>query len=63
MARIACVPTDFPGADWRNLPDVSVRLPCGTTTNRLQYGFKDATGRKMVCSCQDTALNTKKRKR
>nr|CAD7438851.1 unnamed protein product [Timema bartmani] len=56
-ARIASIPTAS-GSDWRDLPNVVVRLSDGSYTNKLQYLFHDRkNGRsptgalRGVCSC------------
>nr|CAD7458370.1 unnamed protein product [Timema tahoe] len=56
-ARIASIPTAS-GSDWRDLPNVVVRLSDGSYTNKLQYLFHDRknghspTGAlRGVCSC------------
>ncbi|XP_050512373.1 DNA (cytosine-5)-methyltransferase PliMCI [Diabrotica virgifera virgifera] len=52
-ARMSHIPT-YPGADWRDLPNISLTLPDGTKTFILQYPYK--TGKKKgskggVCQC------------
>ena len=50
-ARIKHIPKIL-GADWRDLPNISVRLRSGRTSNKLRYPYIDAkTGRPCVCSC------------
>lgn len=48
----------FPGSDWRDLPNIEVRLSDGTLTKKLRYTFHDkkngrsSTGAmRGVCSC------------
>ena len=59
QARIAFIPTK-PGSDWRDLPNVGVRLKDGTMSNKLRYTHDDlrmgksATGAfRGVCSCAE----------
>ncbi|KAJ8934705.1 hypothetical protein NQ318_008503 [Aromia moschata] len=54
-ARITQIPT-YPGADWRDLPNITVKLNDGTLTNVLRYPYrtkkqnKDESPRG-VCQC------------
>ncbi|CAG0886916.1 unnamed protein product [Darwinula stevensoni] len=57
VARIMHIPTT-PGSDWRDLPNISVRLSDGTYTKKLIYAWEDkkngrsSTGAmRGVCSC------------
>lgn len=38
-ARMSQIPT-YPGADWRDLPNISVKLNDGTMTNILRYTYR-----------------------
>lgn len=38
-ARMSHIPT-YPGADWRDLPNISVKLSDGTTANILRYPYR-----------------------
>ncbi|XP_051011932.1 LOW QUALITY PROTEIN: DNA (cytosine-5)-methyltransferase 1 [Acomys russatus] len=56
-ARMRHIPL-FPGSDWRDLPNIEVRLSDGTLTKKLRYTFHDrkngrsSTGAmRGVCSC------------
>lgn len=56
-ARMRHIPL-FPGSDWRDLPNIEVRLTDGTLTKKLRYTFHDkkngrsSTGAmRGVCSC------------
>ena len=57
-ARIAFIPTK-PGSDWRDLPNIVVRLKDGTETVKLRYTHEDKNGRasddskRGVCSCSE----------
>ena len=42
------------GADWKDLPNISVKLPDGTTTHVLQYPYNTKRDEKLrpgVCHC------------
>lgn len=56
-ARMRHIPL-APGSDWRDLPNIEVRLSDGTMARKLRYTFHDrkngysSTGaRRGVCSC------------
>uniref|UniRef100_A0A8D8QQ36 DNA (cytosine-5)-methyltransferase n=1 Tax=Cacopsylla melanoneura TaxID=428564 RepID=A0A8D8QQ36_9HEMI len=56
-ARIKYIPTQE-GADWRDLPNLEIKLDDGTITNKLQYNYPDkkngtsSTGAlRGVCAC------------
>lgn len=58
-ARMRHVPL-APGSDWRDLPNIEVRLPDGTTTKKLRYTHSDkkngrsSTGAlRGVCTCAE----------
>uniref|UniRef100_A0A3B3T402 DNA (cytosine-5-)-methyltransferase n=2 Tax=Paramormyrops kingsleyae TaxID=1676925 RepID=A0A3B3T402_9TELE len=58
-ARMRHVPL-APGSDWRDLPNIEVRLPDGTTTKKLRYTHLDkkngrsSTGSlRGVCTCAE----------
>lgn len=38
-ARMSQIPT-YPGADWRDLPNITVKLSDGTMTNILRYTYR-----------------------
>ncbi|CAH0549085.1 unnamed protein product [Brassicogethes aeneus] len=55
--RISQIPT-YPGADWRDLPNISIRLSDGTKTNALRYPYRakkqkasDGSANRGVCQC------------
>ena len=53
MERLKYIPKTF-GADWRDLPNISVNLPDGTTTHALRYPYntkRDGKVRPAVCHC------------
>ncbi|CAG9855238.1 unnamed protein product [Phyllotreta striolata] len=59
-ARISQIPT-YPGADWRDLPNIKLRLPDGNVTQELKYTHwtkKQSSGEKAkgVCSCVETGV-------
>lgn len=39
-ARMSLIPTE-PGADWRDLPNVVVKLSDGSFTDKLKYNYHD----------------------
>lgn len=56
-ARMSYIPT-APGSDWRDLPNITIRLSDGTFTNKLRYEFDDLKNghnsngsRRGVCPC------------
>jgi DNA (cytosine-5)-methyltransferase 1 len=51
--RIRRIPLE-PGSDWRDLPNIAVRLKDGTLTEKLVYSYKLKNENKLtgVCSCQ-----------
>lgn len=58
-ARMRHIPL-FPGSDWRDLPNIQVRLRDGVIAQKLQYTFHDmkngysSTGAlRGVCSCAE----------
>ena len=57
-ARISFIPLT-PGSDWRDLPNIVVRLKDGTETVKLRYTHEDRNGRSAnddmrgVCSCAE----------
>ncbi|XP_014661569.1 PREDICTED: DNA (cytosine-5)-methyltransferase 1-like [Priapulus caudatus] len=58
-ARMRHIPL-APGSDWRDLPNVSVRLPDGTMTKKLRYTHSDKKNGKSdngelrgVCACAE----------
>lgn len=58
-ARMRHIPL-APGSDWRDLPNIEVRLRDGTSTKKLRYSHSDkkqgrsSTGAlKGVCSCAE----------
>ncbi len=58
-ARMRHIPL-APGSDWRDLPNIEVRLRDGTTTKKLRYthfdkkNARNGTGAlKGVCSCAE----------
>ena len=53
LERFKYIPKTF-GADWRDLPNISVQLPDGTTAHKLRYPYKtlrDNKTRPAVCHC------------
>lgn len=55
-----------PGSDWRDLPNMEVRLQDGTTTKKLRYTHSDkkngrsGTGAlRGVCSCAEGMFHTR----
>uniref|UniRef100_T1H9D1 DNA (cytosine-5-)-methyltransferase n=1 Tax=Rhodnius prolixus TaxID=13249 RepID=T1H9D1_RHOPR len=56
VARIAHIPT-LSGSDWRDLPNIVVRLSDDTYTQKLQYTHRDKNNKigiyRGVCSCAD----------
>jgi DNA (cytosine-5)-methyltransferase 1 len=55
LERIRNIPT----TDWRDLPNISVKLDDGRVTKKLDYPYKKVDGSVGVCSC---SLSTKERK-
>ena len=55
LERIRNIPT----TDWRDLPNISVKLDDGRVTKKLDYPYKKVDGSVGVCSC---CLSTKERK-
>lgn len=58
-ARMRHIPL-FPGSDWRDLPNIQVRLRDGVIAHKLQYTFHDmkngysSTGAlRGVCACAE----------
>lgn len=49
-ARMSHIPTAS-GSDWRDLPNIVVRLTDGTYTNKLVYSHYDKKRLRGVCSC------------
>ncbi|XP_072402558.1 DNA (cytosine-5)-methyltransferase PliMCI-like [Diabrotica undecimpunctata] len=49
-ARISHIPT-YPGADWRDLPNVRVSMPDSTQTYLLRYPYRVKKTRGGVCQC------------
>ncbi|KAK5638240.1 hypothetical protein RI129_012535 [Pyrocoelia pectoralis] len=57
-ARMARIPI-FSGADWRDLPNIQIRLSDGTYTNKLRYPYRSKKQKKSdpargVCACAIT---------
>ncbi|CAG9828260.1 unnamed protein product [Diabrotica balteata] len=49
-ARISHIPT-YPGADWRDLPNIRVSMPDSTQTYLLRYPYRVNKSRGGVCQC------------
>ena len=58
MERIRNFPPT-PGSDWRDLPNIRVKLDDGRVTKKLTYPYKKADVSGGVCSC---SLSTNERK-
>ncbi|KAB0791577.1 hypothetical protein PPYR_03377 [Photinus pyralis] len=57
-ARMAQIPI-FSGADWRDLPNIQLKLSDGTYTNKLKYPYRSKKQKKNdpprgVCACAST---------
>ena len=65
VARMSFVPT-IPGSDWRDLPNVRVKLSDGSYTDVLEYNYHDVVKGKGpngelrgVCKCAESTKDTK----
>ncbi len=48
--RISLIPLYF-GADWRDLPNISMEMGNGVKAQKLKYFYKDKNGWPAVCKC------------